>query len=66
MYKMQMASEVITDKTISPVFQRTKSARGWIDVRADDIRKELARVCLITELQTSGNIDQRGRLICSL
>lgn len=39
--------EIITDKTISPVFQRTTHARGWIDIRASEIRQELARVSLV-------------------
>lgn len=41
---VEMATEqIITDKTISPVFQSAINARGWIDVRAYEIQQELAR-----------------------
>ncbi|KAM7446074.1 glycerol-3-phosphate O-acyltransferase 2 [Porites harrisoni] len=33
--------EIITNKTISRVFREATNARGWIDVRADQIRREL-------------------------
>ncbi|XP_020603210.1 alanine aminotransferase 2-like isoform X1 [Orbicella faveolata] len=38
-----MEAEVITETTISPVFQRTVNARGWVDFRAYEIQQELAR-----------------------
>lgn len=36
--------EIITNKTISRVFREATNARGWIDVRADQIRRELRQV----------------------
>ena len=38
------AEEIITSKTVNPVFQRADYVRGWIDLRATEIRQELARV----------------------
>ena len=35
---------IITEKTVSPVFQRAINARGWVDYRAYEIQQELARV----------------------
>lgn len=44
---MEMAAEeIITDQTVNPVFQRVKNVRGWVDLRAYEIRQELARVSL--------------------
>lgn len=39
-----MAEEIITDKTISPVFQGGINPGGWVDFRAYEIKQELARV----------------------
>ncbi|CAH3182197.1 unnamed protein product [Porites evermanni] len=38
-----MAEEIITDKTISPVFQGGINPGGWVDFRAYEIKQELAR-----------------------
>ena len=44
-YRMETAvEEIITDKTVSPVFQRAINAKGLVDVRANEIKQELARV----------------------
>ena len=44
-FKMETREEeIITEKTISPVFQSAINARGWIDYRAYEIQQELARV----------------------
>ena len=39
-----MEAEIITEKSVSPVFQRAINARGWVDYRAYEIQQELARV----------------------
>ena len=39
-----MVEEIITDKTISPVFQGGVNPGGWVDFRAYEIKQELARV----------------------
>ena len=39
--------DVITEKTISPVFQRAIFARGWVTARAHEIQRELEQVSLI-------------------
>ena len=39
-----MEGEIITEKTVSPLFQRVVNARGWVDHRAYDVQQELARV----------------------
>ena len=36
--------EIITDKTIGPTLQNYVNARGWIDARAIEIRRELKQV----------------------
>ena len=36
--------EIITDKTIGPTLQKYVNARGWIDARAIEIRRELKQV----------------------
>ena len=42
-----MATEdLITDETVSPVFQRVRNVRGWVDLRSYEIRQELARLSL--------------------
>ena len=38
------AEEIITVKTVNPVFQRAPYIQGWVDLRATEIREELARV----------------------
>ena len=38
------AEEIITDKTIGPVLQNYANSRGWIDARANEIRRELKQV----------------------
>ena len=45
-----MAEEIITDKTISPVFQGGINPGGWVDFRAYEIKQELARVGRPAEL----------------
>ena len=45
-----MAKEIITDKTISPVFQGGINPGGWVDFRAYEIKQELARVGRPAEL----------------
>ena len=45
-----MEEEIITEKTVSPVFQRAINARGWVDYRAYEIQQELARVCFYSLL----------------
>lgn len=35
------AEEIITDKTIGPALQNYANSRGWIDARANEIRREL-------------------------
>ena len=48
---MELATEeIITDNTVSPVFQRAINARGWVDVRAYEIQQELERVSRIRGL----------------
>ena len=42
--KKMAGEEIITNKTISRVFREATNARGWIDVRADQIRRELRQV----------------------
>ncbi len=42
-----VVEEIITDKTISPEFQRAIYARGRVTARAYEIEQELARVSLI-------------------
>ena len=36
------AREILTDKTINPVFQRAHNVRGWVDARAYEIKHEMA------------------------
>ena len=36
--------EIITNKTIGPTLQNYVNARGWIDARAIEIRRELKQV----------------------
>ena len=36
------AREILTDKTINPVFQRAYNVRGWVDARAYEIKYEMA------------------------
>ena len=38
------AEEIITDKTIGPALQNYANSRGWIDTRANEIRRELKQV----------------------
>ena len=38
------AEEIITDKTIGPALQNYANSRGWIDARANEIRRELKQV----------------------
>ena len=38
------AEEIITDKTIGPALQNYAISRGWIDARANEIRRELKQV----------------------
>ncbi|XP_058944217.2 alanine aminotransferase 2-like isoform X1 [Pocillopora verrucosa] len=36
------AQEILTDKTINPVFQRAYNVRGWVNTRAYEIKHEMA------------------------
>ncbi|RMX39300.1 hypothetical protein pdam_00017853 [Pocillopora damicornis] len=36
------ANEILTDKTINPLFQRAYNVRGWINARAYEIKHEMA------------------------
>ena len=36
--------EIITERTVSPVFQRAINTRRWVDYRAYEIQQELARI----------------------
>ena len=36
--------EILTDKTINPVFQRAHNVRGWVDARAYEIKHKMALV----------------------
>ena len=38
------ANEILTDKTINPLFQRAYNVRGWINARAYEIKHEMALV----------------------
>jgi len=42
-----VVDEIITDKTISPAFQRAVYQTGWVTARATEIQQELARVSSI-------------------
>ena len=42
-----VVDEIITDKTISPAFQRAVYQTGWVTARAFEIQQELARVSSI-------------------
>ena len=38
------ANEILTEKTINPLFQRAYNVRGWINARAYEIKHEMALV----------------------
>ena len=42
--------EILTDKTINPVFQRAHNVRGWVDARAYEIKHEMAMVRALCRL----------------
>lgn len=42
-----VVDEIITDKTISPAFQRAVYQTGWVTARATEIQQELTRVSSI-------------------
>ena len=45
LFRNEMAAEeIITDKTIGPALQNYANSRGWIDARANEIRRELKQV----------------------
>ena len=44
------AREILTDKTINPVFQRAHNVRGWVDARAYEIKHEMAMVSALCSL----------------
>ena len=41
------AQEILTDKTINPVFQRAYNVRGWVNTRAYEIKHEMALVSVL-------------------
>ena len=48
LYQMEtLVDEIITDKTIGPVFQRAVYQTGWVTARAFEIQQELERVSSI-------------------
>ena len=44
------AQEILTDKTINPVFQRAYNVRGWVNTRAYEIKHEMALVSVLYSL----------------
>ena len=46
-----VADDIITDKTISPAFQRAVYQTGWVTARASEIQQELARVSSIYKIE---------------
>ena len=44
------ALEILTDKTINPVFQRAYNVRGWVNTRAYEIKHEMALVSVLYSL----------------